>query len=85
MAMRTPTSSTSADGATITPISNSKSKLDLYFFDNNKDLNNKKKVIFAATYMRGMNHNNYNEEYLNLHADAINIIKDYPNFKKSLQ
>ncbi|KAK7178698.1 reverse transcriptase domain protein [Paraphaeosphaeria sporulosa] len=89
MITRTPTSSTSLDGA-----------LDLYFFDNNEDLDDKKKVIFAATYMRGdagdwiqpyvtkylgIDHNNYKEEYLNLHADAIDIVKDYPNFKKSLQ
>lgn len=32
-----------------------------------------------------MNHNNMDEEYLNTHADAVDIIKDYLNFKKCLK
>ncbi|KAL5434898.1 hypothetical protein PMIN07_012295, partial [Paraphaeosphaeria minitans] len=74
--------------------------LDLYFFDLNKPFKDKKKVIFTAIYMRGdvglwiylylkkylgIDHDNNNNNYANKHANTVNIIKDYNNFKKCLK
>ncbi|KAL5422427.1 hypothetical protein PMIN07_008231 [Paraphaeosphaeria minitans] len=93
---RTPTSSTASGAAEITPMKDG----NLYFFDLDKPLKDKKKVIFAATYMRGdagswiypylekylgMDHDNDDDDYANEHADAVDIIKDYNNFKKCLK
>ncbi|KAF9731773.1 hypothetical protein PMIN01_09702 [Paraphaeosphaeria minitans] len=33
----------------------------------------------------GMDHNNNNNNYVNKHANTVNIIKDYNNFKKYLK
>ena len=75
-------------------------QLDLYFFELDEQPEDKRKVIFAATYMRGdagewiqpyvtkyleMDHDNEDEEYVDNHADAVDIIEDYANFKKHLK
>lgn len=71
-------------------------QLDLYFFETEKYTEDKKKTVFAATYMRGdaakwikpyltkylgMDHDNEDEDYLENHADAVDIFEDYDNFK----